>query len=184
MLGIGNRLVDSAEVIELHEAIKGKLPSLVQFDQLRDKMLRHSVALDYAEGFPSFRQRVRSTLAGKKRHNAMRIQHVNGELVHLGVASGFYHVIDATAGDLGNAGGDVLTATIDRVGGAQLQGEFEPIRSNVDTDDRAGAHDAIRHDSGYADHSRTENGNAYPAGNFKRVHDSAGSGLQATTQGR
>ena len=95
-LGVGDGLVDVAEVIELHEAVKGKLPCLVQLDQFGDKMLRHGVALDDAEGFPSFRQRVRAALAGKKRHNAMRIQHVNGELVHLRVAGGFHHVIDAT----------------------------------------------------------------------------------------
>ncbi len=126
VLGIGDGLVDLAEVIELHEAVKGKLPCLVQLDQFRDKALRHGVALDYAEGFPPFWQRVCAALAGKERHSAMRIQHINGELVHLRVASGFHHVINATTGDIGDAGGDFIMTIVDCVGGAQLQGEFEP----------------------------------------------------------
>ena len=62
--GIGNGPVDVAEVIELDKAVKRELPCLVQFDQFRDKMLRHGVTLDDAEGFPSFRQRVRAGLTG------------------------------------------------------------------------------------------------------------------------
>ena len=52
--GIGNGLVDVVEVIELDEAVKGKLSCPVQFNQFRNKMLRHGVTLDDAEGPPSF----------------------------------------------------------------------------------------------------------------------------------
>lgn len=145
-LGIGNGLVDVAEVVEFHKAVKRKLPCPVQFDKFGDKMLRHGIPLDYAEGFPSFWERVRPALAGKKCHNAVGIQNINGELVHLCDSSGFHHVIDAVTGDMGNARGHVLTAIVDCVGGAQLQGEVEPFGYDVDTDDRSGADEACRHD--------------------------------------
>jgi len=161
-LGIGDRPVDVAEVVEFQEAVEGKLPCPVQLDQFRDKMLRHGIALDDAEGFPSFGERVRPALAGKKRHNAMRIQHLNGEPVHLRAASGLHHVIDATTGDTGDAGGDILTAIVDLVGGAQLQGELEPFGFKVDTDNRAGADDAGRHDRCQAHRPRAEDRDARP----------------------
>ena len=87
---------------------------------------------------PSGRVR-RAARAGKKRHRALGIQHVDGELVHLRVAGRLHHVIDAAAGDLRHARDDVLTAIVDHVGGPKLQGEFEPPGYDVDADDRAGA---------------------------------------------
>jgi hypothetical protein len=56
ILSIGNRPVDVAEFIELHEAVKGKLSCPVQLDQFRYKMLWHGVTLNDAEGFPSLWQ--------------------------------------------------------------------------------------------------------------------------------
>jgi hypothetical protein len=37
---------------------------------------------------------------------------------------------------MGDAGGDVLMAIVDRVGGAELQGESEAFGFKVDRDDR------------------------------------------------
>ena len=57
-LGIGNRSIDVSKVIELHEAVKGKFPRLIKFDQFRDELLGHSIALNDAEGFPPSWQRL------------------------------------------------------------------------------------------------------------------------------
>ena len=93
----------------------------------------------------------------------MRVQDVNGELVHFRAARGFHHIINATTCYIGDASSDVLTAIVDHVGDTQLQGESETPGFNVDTDDRVGANEASRHDSGYADRSRTKDGDAFPA---------------------
>ncbi len=92
----------------------------------------------------------------------MRIQHGNGELVHLWVTSGFYHVIHTSTGDIGDAGSDVLTPIVNRAGRAQFQGKFEALGFNVNTDDRVGANEAGCHDGCQADRSGTKDGNACP----------------------
>ena len=50
--------------------------------------------------------------------NSTNGTYLNGKPVHPRVSSRFDHVINATAGDGGDAGRDVLTAIIDRVSGA------------------------------------------------------------------
>ncbi len=119
-LRIGDGLIDLAEVIELHEAVVGKLPCPIQPDQLRDKLLRHRVALDYAESFSPFRQGVCTARSGEERDGAMRIQHANGEPRHLPVAGSFHHLTNTTAGEIGDVGGDVMMTIVDHVGGAQF----------------------------------------------------------------
>ena len=181
-LSVGDGPVDLAEVIYLHEAIKGKLSRLVERDQFRDKALRHGAPLDDADDFPPLPQRLCGVRVGYHRHGAIRIEHVNGELVHLWVTGDFQHVIDSAAGDSGDAGGDVITTIVDRVRGAQLQSEFEPHGVYVDAYDRVCADDAGRHDRGQADRSGTEDGYARPLRDFQRVHHGAGPRLHAATK--
>ncbi len=94
------------------------LPRPIQGDQVKDQLLQHGIALDYAESFPSFRQRVCTTRSGEERHGAMRIQHVNGAPVHLPVAGSFHHVINTTGGDIGDVVGDVVSGIVHHMGGA------------------------------------------------------------------
>ena len=54
--GIGDGLVDLAEVVELLETVEGKPSRPVERDQLRDETLRHGVSLDDAEDLSAFRK--------------------------------------------------------------------------------------------------------------------------------
>ena len=135
--GMGDGPVDVAEVVELHEAVEGELPCPIQRNQFRDKALRYGVALDYTKGLPSFRESGRAADAREESHSALRIQPSHGQSIHLRIAAGFHYIIDATPGDIRDAGGYVVMATVDCVSGAQLQGELEPHGDNIDADDRA-----------------------------------------------
>ena len=73
-------------------------------------------------------------------------------------------------------------AAVDRVRCAQLAGQFEPFREDVDADNRRGPDDASRHDRRKAHGARPEDGNAFACLDGQRVHHGAGACLQAAAQ--
>lgn len=123
--GVGDGTIDIGEGVELHEAVKGEPPRPVKIDQLGDESLGHGVALDHADGFASLNKGSGFHVAGEKRHAPLGLQYIDDKTLHLRAAGIFHDIIDAASGNFGDAGGNILTAGVDRVGGPQLQGKLE-----------------------------------------------------------
>jgi hypothetical protein len=83
----------------------------------RDEGMRSSVALDDAKSLPSFWYGVCAARSGEWNDDAVWVQNVNSCPVHLPVAGGLRHVINAATRDVPDAGGDVIGT-----GGRAVQG--------------------------------------------------------------
>ena len=115
-LRVGNGPVDFGKIIELQQTVEGEASILVQFDQFRNELLGHCVALDDAEDLAPSRQPARGARSAEQRRFSAWIQQFCRELLHLVIRRALHNVINAAARYGLNARGEVTSPVVDGVG--------------------------------------------------------------------
>jgi len=80
--------------------------------------MRHRIALDHTDGSAPFLQRSWLAYPGKVGSCAVWVQNFSSNSVKLTVTGDFQDVINASAGDIGDEGGNLGMTVVDHMGGA------------------------------------------------------------------
>ena len=156
-------------------------------DEQRDELLRHAIALDNAAHGPAVLQERRLkrnfgafARAAEQDAGAGRDQAINRFAEHSGKCGGLKRIAGAKARDLPDFRHDIAAvAVIDRVGGANIARQREPVLMHVDSDDRIAAGNLCRHQAREADSADPKHDEAIARARLHHIKHGTGAGLSA-----